>query len=187
MEDEIRDGVQDAINKFYYAQTNIRVLSGDHKDTVVNLAVNLQIIEHNNEAGVMAGDYLTHQLYQLLEYKAGPNSSVMRWRFKDAECKKTFVKSLKQVLVVYRATPEMKLLFTSAFRDLGDVVAVTGESISDCQALREADVGFCMGQGCAVAKNEADIIFMDDNFSCVFAAIKWGRNIFENCRKFIMF
>jgi magnesium-transporting ATPase (P-type) len=60
MEDEIRDGVQDAINKFYYAQTNIRVLSGDHKDTVVNLAVNLQIIEHNNEAGVMAGDYLTH-------------------------------------------------------------------------------------------------------------------------------
>lgn len=54
-------------------------------------------------------------------------------------------------------------------------------------ALEEADVGFCMGSGCSVAKDHADIIFMDDNFSSIFNAVKWGRNIFENCRKFIMF
>ena len=44
-----------------------------------------------------------------------------------------------------------------------------------------------MGLGCSVAKKEADIVFLENDFSCIFAAIKWGRNIFENCRKFIMF
>lgn len=79
------------------------------------------------------------------------------------------------------------MLYTSACRDANHPCSVTGESISDCLALKEADVGFCMGTGCSVAKNESDIVFLDDDFSCIFAAIKWGRNIFENCRKFIMF
>jgi Ca2+-transporting ATPase len=78
-------------------------------------------------------------------------------------------------------------MFTAALRQSGAVCAVTGESINDAMALSEADVGFCMGSGCAVAKDHSDLIFLDDDFSTIFNAVKWGRNIFENCRKFIQF
>lgn len=54
-------------------------------------------------------------------------------------------------------------------------------------ALSEANVGFCMGSGSQVTKDHADIIFLDDNFASIFNAVKWGRNIFDNCRKFIQF
>ena len=65
---------------------------------------------------------------------------------------------------------------------------MTGEGLSDSRALSEASVGFTMGQdGCSAAKDHADIILMDDNFFTVIAAIRWGRNIQDNVRKFIQF
>lgn len=76
-------------------------------------------------------------------------------------------------------------MFTSALKQSGTIVAVTGESINDAMALGEADIGFCMGSGCAVTKEHADIIFLDNNFASIYNAVKWGRIIFENCRKFI--
>lgn len=78
-------------------------------------------------------------------------------------------------------------MFVSALKQSGTVCAVTGDGINDAMALSEANVGFCMGSGCAVAKDHADIIFTDDNFESVMKAVKWGRNIIDNCRKFIQF
>lgn len=69
----------------------------------------------------------------------------------------------------------------------GSICAVIGESINDAMALSEADVGFCMNSGSQVAKDHASIIILDDNFASIFNAVKWGRNIFENSRKFIQF
>ena len=70
----------------------------------------------------------------------------------------------------------------------GSSCAVTGEGINDALALSEASVGYAMGQdGCSVAKDHADIIIMNDNFSTVVTAIRWGRNIVDNCRKFVQF
>ena len=65
---------------------------------------------------------------------------------------------------------------------------MTGEAPNDARALREASVGFAMGAGgCAVAKDNSDIIILNDDLEGVVTAIRWGRNIFENCRKFVQF
>lgn len=67
-------------------------------------------------------------------------------------------------------------------------MAVTGDGIADARALKIANVGFCMGQaGVQVAKESSDIILLDDNFKSVFRACQWGRNIYDNVRKFITF
>jgi len=90
--------------------------------------------------------------------------------------------------VLYRATPTDKHMFAAALKRASSSCAVTGEGINDALALSEASFGFAMGQdGCAVAKEHADIIIRDDNFASVVNAVRWGRNIFDNCRKFVQF
>ena len=67
-------------------------------------------------------------------------------------------------------------------------MAVTADGINDARALKQANVGFCMGvSGCELAKDAADIIILDDNFTSVYRATSWGRNILDNIRKFIQF
>jgi Ca2+-transporting ATPase len=64
---------------------------------------------------------------------------------------------------------------------------MTGSSISDAEALKKADVGFCMGSGCDVAKDNSDLVILDNDFQSIYSSIKWGRSIFDNVRKFIQF
>jgi len=72
-------------------------------------------------------------------------------------------------------------------KELGRAVAVTGEGINDVDALRNADVGFAMGSGVSVAKEASDMILTDDNFEATMKAVMWGRNIYDNVRRFIQF
>lgn len=64
---------------------------------------------------------------------------------------------------------------------------MTGDSIADADALKKADVGFCMGTGCDVAKDNSDLVILDNDFVSIYRAVKWGRALFDNVRKFIQF
>ena len=102
---------------------------------------------------------------------------------------KAFKKTIKNVVrVLYRATPHHKHMFVGLMKMTGSNCAVIADGLNDARALSEANVGLAMGRGgCAVAKDHADIIILDDNFASVYNAIKWGRNIFDNVRKFLTF
>lgn len=99
-----------------------------------------------------------------------------------------FKKLRLSLRVLARSRPEDKYLLVTGLRECGDVVAVTGDGTNDAPALKKADVGFAMGiTGTDVAKHAADIIVMDDNFASIVKACMWGRNIYDNIRKFLQF
>ena len=90
--------------------------------------------------------------------------------------------------VLARSRPEDKYLLVTGLKEMGEVVAVTGDGTNDAPALRKADVGFAMGiTGTDVAKLACDIILMDDNFASIVKAAMWGRSIYDNIRKFLQF
>lgn len=194
LSDPMREGVQDAHQKLNEGKTNVRILSGDHKQSAMIAATKLGLFDNpNDDEFAIDGAELEKQLDDLLMEKNDESEGRgVTYGFKNKECKKRFTDrndGLKnKVLVVYRATPSVKHKFTCALRSSGAVVAVTGEGLSDARAISEADVGFAMGEdGCAAAKDHADVILMDDNFLTVVNAIRWGRNIQDNVRKFVTF
>lgn len=94
----------------------------------------------------------------------------------------------KKLRVLARSTPEDKYMLVTGLKELNSVVAVTGDGTNDAPALKKADVGFAMGiAGTEVAKEASDIILLDDNFNSIVTAVKWGRNIYTNVRKFLQF
>jgi len=193
--DPLREGVSKAIGDLYDAGTNVRILSGDHRESALRTAREVGIADEESEELTVSGADLRNQLSELMEKVEDPVEGGYTWEFKgkdDAERsqrQKFFKNSIKKrTQVVYRATPEDKHMFVAAMKRSGSSCALTGEGINDALALSEASVGFAMGQdGCAVAKDHADIIILDDKFSSLVNAVRWGRNIFDNCRKFVQF
>ena len=101
---------------------------------------------------------------------------------------KMFREIKKYLRVLARSSPEDKMLLVTGIQASGGVVAVTGDGSNDAPALTKADVGFAMGiTGTDVAKGACDIILLDDNFASIITALKYGRNIYDNVRKFLQF
>jgi Ca2+ transporting ATPase len=98
-------------------------------------------------------------------------------------------REIKQHLrVLARSSPEDKYLLVTGIQACEGVVAVTGDGTNDAPALTKADVGFAMGiTGTDVAKGASDIILLDDNFSSIIVALRYGRNVYDNVRKFLQF
>jgi Ca2+ transporting ATPase len=90
--------------------------------------------------------------------------------------------------VLARSSPEDKKILVTGIQDSDGVVAVTGDGTNDAPALKRADVGFAMGQtGTDVAKGACDIILLDDRFTSIITALRYGRNVYDNVRKFLQF
>ena len=102
--------------------------------------------------------------------------------------KTLFAKTVKRLKVIARATPEDKFLLVFGLKQLENIVAVTGDGTNDAPALKEAHVGFAMGiRGTDIAKEAADILLLDDSFSSIITACKFGRNVYDSIRKFVQF
>jgi len=101
---------------------------------------------------------------------------------------KTFRQIKEHLRVLARSSPEDKYLLVTGIQDSEGVVAVTGDGTNDAPALTKADVGFSMGiTGTDVAKGASDIILLDDNFSSIVVALRYGRSVYDNVRKFLQF
>jgi len=101
---------------------------------------------------------------------------------------KKFKELMPYLKVLARSRPEDKYLLVTGLRQMGEVVAVTGDGTNDAPALKKADVGFAMGKtGTDVCKDAADILITDDNFSSIVKAAMWGRNVYDNIQRFLQF
>jgi sodium/potassium-transporting ATPase subunit alpha len=162
MVDPPRPEVPAAVAACHTAGIRIVVMSGDKAETVVYIARKLGIVE---QPRVIEGDQIEHMSRaQLLE-------------------------ALQDKTVLFaRIAPDQKLTIVDAFKELGEVVAVTGDGVNDAPALKRADIGIAMGhRGTDVAKDASDIILLDDNFATIVAAIEEGRAVYDNIKKFITY
>ena len=119
-----------------------------------------------------------------LAKKGQPKLPVKKDAIKNME---NFTKISTNLLVMARSQPIHKYALVLGLKELGNVVAVTGDGTNDAPALSKSDVGFSMNDGTDIAKEASDIILMDNNFSSIVIAMIYGRSIYENLRKFLQF
>ncbi|GMG56047.1 unnamed protein product [Ambrosiozyma monospora] len=106
----------------------------------------------------------------------------------DSMSPEAFAEAIQYVSVFARTTPEHKVAIVNALQMRGDVVAMTGDGVNDAPALKLADIGIAMGQnGTDVAKEAADMVLTDDDFSTILSAIREGKGIFYNIQSFLTF
>lgn len=161
------------------------MVTGDNLDTATAIALNAGILKNEQEA---KEKYACMEGKQFRELCGGLKSIGEEGGKLKEEIgnKKNFREIAKKLKVLARSTPEDKYMLVTGLKELGNVVAVTGDGTNDAPALKKADVGFAMGiTGTEVAKEASDIILLDDNFASIVTAVKWGRNIYTNVRKFL--
>lgn len=162
MIDPVRPEVQDAIAECRRAGIRPVMITGDHKDTAVAIAKELQIIDDASQA--VTGAEL------------------------DALSDEELAEAVQRYGVYARVQPEHKSRIVSAWRSKGAVTAMTGDGVNDAPSIKMADIGIGMGiTGTDVTKNVADMVLADDNFATIVAAVEEGRRIYDNIRKSIQF
>jgi Ca2+-transporting ATPase len=161
------------------------MMTGDHLETAKHVAISSGLIseEEATEEGVVIDATEFRETLGPWIKIYDPIHKDYRVEFTDGRGKFDTVK--KRVKVIARCTAEDKFIFVCGIKQKGGLVGMTGDSISDAEALQKADVGLCMGDGSDVAKDNSDLIILDNDFKSIHSAIKWGRAIFDNVRKFL--
>ena len=162
MIDPVRPEVKDAIKECKAAGVRAIMITGDHIDTAMAIAKELDILSEGQRA--VTGAEL------------------------DEMDDETFAKEYQNISVYARVQPEHKTRIVNAWRHDGFVTAMTGDGVNDAPSIKSADIGVGMGiTGTDVTKNVADMVLADDNFATIVGAVEEGRRIYDNIRKAIQF
>lgn len=162
MIDPVRPEVKAAIEECRGADIRPIMITGDHKDTAVAIALELGIIKDKSEA--ITGAEL------------------------DDISDEDFKEKVTQYSVYARVQPEHKVRIVNAWKSRGMITAMTGDGVNDAPSIKSADIGVGMGiTGTDVTKNVADMVLADDNFATIVSAVEEGRRIYDNIRKSIQF
>lgn len=162
IEDSLRENVRDSVHQVIRAGIRMVMITGDHKLTAIAIAKETGIYKEGDE--VLVGEDMRTM------------------------SKETLREKLPRTSVFARVTPEHKLLIIQAYRDIGEIVAMTGDGVNDAPSLVAADLGVSMGRvGTEVAKEASDIILLDDNIATMVAAVEEGRNMFKSVQRVILY
>ena len=162
--DPLRADVHDAVARCITAGIKVKMVTGDTMGTAREIARRIGIVSlDENEYEVITGDGFSKMSdSQILELK-------------------------DTIKVMCRARPSDKERFVRLLQRAGEVVAVTGDGTNDAPALNYAHVGLSMGSGTSVAKEASDITLIDDSFASIVSAVLWGRSLYKNIQRFIIF
>ena len=156
MEDPARDGVKEAIQQCHAAGIKVKMITGDNKETAAAIAKEIGL-----HGKIVEG-------YEL-----------------DSITDDELARTINSTSIFARVRPEHKLRIVKALKANGEIVTMTGDGVNDAPALKEAHIGIAMGRnGTDVSRSVADLTLKDDNFSTIVSAVREGRTIFKNIRKF---
>ena len=161
IKDPLRKEAKETIKTCQKAGIKPVIITGDHKFTA--RAIALEVGMNAKKENIITGPELE--------------------KISDDGLKKL----VKTVDIFARVSPRHKLRIVNAFKESGEVVAMTGDGVNDSPALKAADIGIALGTGTDIAKETSDIVLLDDNFSTIVSAIRQGRIIFKNIRKVITY
>lgn len=160
--DKVRPEAKDAVKTAKRAGIRPIMITGDHRLTATAIGKEIGIIRSGKES--------------------------INCRDLDGMTGKEFSKTVKRVSVYARASPEHKVRIVKALKEMGQIVAMTGDGVNDAPSLKTADIGVAMGiTGTDVSKEASDMIITDDNFASIVSAVEEGRSIYDNIRKVIQF
>ena len=161
--DDVRAEAKQAVAAVQGAGVQVVMVTGDNRDTAVNVAEKLGLLSPGERGGVLTSQALN--------------------KLNDDEVKRL----LPGLRVVARALPSDKGRLVRLSQEMGLVAGMTGDGVNDAPALKRADVGFAMGGGTEIAKEAGDVVILDNNFASIAHAILYGRTIFKSIRKFLIF
>lgn len=191
MEDPPREGVIEAVGKLRRGGVAIHMVTGDSKETAIAIGrrcgivepADLQFTSASEDSSDSSGGDLPSD--DIENYGA---SVVMSGEEIDAINPARLADSIRGIKIFYRVAPRHKMALVQAYQSNGEIVAMTGDGVNDATALKAADIGIAMGKkGTDVAKEAADVVLADDDFSTIVKSVAEGKGIFYNIRNFLAF